>query len=187
MYVHNRMSQRRARTYTIRCLINRPQSPQVVVLFASSWTQVAWVVASLRMHRASPINMTPSSFSIDRSSSWRLSIVSFSSANFVAWVFAESVDMPALMKKRPLSSDVMSPARSARSNYVKLFTQVLSFEANIVAKQDRHLRIRRTIYRAFDCVHTGMSLHGHYGGKCYYYSTYMMIYTSKSTVLKIGA
>ena len=55
--------------------------------------------------------------------------------------------------------------------FVKLFTQVLSYEGNIVAKYDTHLRRRRTIYQASDCVHMGTSLHGHYGGKCCYYST----------------
>ena len=34
-------------------------------------------LACLKRHSASPINMTPNSFSIDRSSIWRLSIVSF--------------------------------------------------------------------------------------------------------------
>ena len=74
--------------------------------------------------------------------------------------------------------------------FVKLFMQVLSYEANRVAKEEYHLRRRRTIYRASDCAHTGTSLHGlwmtagkistsfclallhgHYGSKCYYYST----------------
>ena len=55
--------------------------------------------------------------------------------------------------------------------FVKLFTQVRSYEANRVAEEDFYLRRRRTIYQASDCPHTGTSLHGHYGGKCYDYST----------------
>ena len=34
-----------------------------------------------------------------------------------------------------------------------------------------HLRRKRTIYRASDCVLMGTSLHGHYDAKCCYYST----------------
>ena len=54
--------------------------------------------------------------------------------------------------------------------FVKLFMQVFSYEANRVAEEEYYLR-KRTIYRASDGQHMGMSLHGDYGGKCYYYST----------------
>ena len=43
--------------------------------------------------------------------------------------------------------------------FVKLFTQVLSYEANRAAKPDNHLRRRRAIYRASDCIHKSTSLH----------------------------
>ena len=43
---------------------------------------------------------------------------------------------------------------------MKLLTQVLSYEANRVAKEEYHLRRGKTIYRASDCVDTGTSLHG---------------------------
>ena len=80
-------------------------------------TRVAWMVASLACLRCTglfPINMTPSSFSIDRSSIWRFSIISCLSANFVAWVLAKSVDIPASMKKRSLSLGIINPIRSSR-------------------------------------------------------------------------
>ena len=88
-------------------------------LAASDWMRVAWVVTSLaclRMYRASPIDMTPSSFSINRTSIWRLSIVSFLSANFVTWVLAELLDKPASLKKRSQSSGVINPVGSTMSN-----------------------------------------------------------------------
>ena len=84
-------------------------------LAASAWMQVDWAVASLsclRMHRASPISVTPSSFSIEWSSIWRLSIVSFLSANFVAWLLEEPVDIPASIKKYSQTSGVIDPVRS---------------------------------------------------------------------------
>ena len=43
--------------------------------------------------------------------------------------------------------------------FVKLFTQVLIYEANRVAKEEYYLRRRRTIYRASDCEHMGLALH----------------------------
>ena len=162
-------------------------------LAASAWTRVAWVVASLAclmIYRASAINMTPSSFSIDWSSIWRLSIVSFLSANFVAWVFAELVDMPISMKKHSQSSDLMNPVCSAILN-LWICSRNYCYEANRVAKkripleekEDYLSSIWLWTYRhviawavTSNYVHMGTSLHGHYGSKCYYYSTVFLVF-----------
>ena len=137
------------------------------------------------MHRASPINMAPSSFSIDQSSIWRLSIIIFSSTNFVLWVFAELVDIPASMKKHSQSLGVMNPVRSAMSNLWscshKYSVMKQSCQTRVLLEKEDYLSIiwlwtyGHIIAWAMtsDFAHSGTLLHGHYGSKCYYYSTLM--------------
>ena len=66
----------------------------------------------LKMHWASPIDVTPSSFYIDRSSTCKLSLI-FLSTNVGAWILAESVEIPALMRYHSQSSGFINPVHSA--------------------------------------------------------------------------
>ena len=120
---------------------------------ATPWTWIAWMVASLaclRMHRASPINLTPRSFSIDRPAS------EGSQSSAFGWVggyacFSEEA-LPIL--------GCHTSCLQRHVEFVKLFTAALRCKANRVAKEEPHLKWRRTIYGASHCAHTDTSLHG---------------------------